>query len=560
MATVVITFFLFVQFCVYKMDADYSESQRDQFLSRREKRWSMNSQRLEEIVAELMRPISSDVRRSFDTDLSALLEEYLTEAGLHALDSGEDAAPPNFSELALVVQQSANIYGRKVDCLYQNVLSVSDSLLNTSSASHDASGAGPGPGAAPGDEPLTPSAGRGRRRRASAAHADFALIELEPHAGATREPEAPRPPPTLPRYYIELEPRVLADSDVPLLDYAGEPIGLLADFQVAWRLHDGLLVDELEGAARGEARVPPALSLLELQAAIAAAAPASPPRPPHDDSPPRDLVPLHASTPLPPAEPEPAMPPPARKARKRRSDVRIEHVHDGTVKLVIGEELMEKLKTMKEFHLDHAFINAIVKKRKKIILSERRRLLRETPSSDEEFAGFTSTEALAAMQAELALASVRAVRGEDSEDDGFFEQSSAGSSGSESTRDPAAALALALAAGDACGAWQERVLRQAAAAEARGALDVRALGGALLEALRGSERRPRAFADVLRAHAAHDTDVSRILLTTLFLANAGNVEIVSGAPLSLDSFSLRLLSSDTRRYSAAAAADEHFLR
>uniref|UniRef100_A0A2A4JN53 Condensin II complex subunit H2 N-terminal domain-containing protein n=1 Tax=Heliothis virescens TaxID=7102 RepID=A0A2A4JN53_HELVI len=110
------------------MDADYIENQRDQLLSRREKRWSMNSQRLEEIVAELMRPIS-DVRRSFDTDLSALLEEYLTEAGLRALDAGEDASPadavaPNFAELALLLQQSANIYGRKVDFLYQHVLDV----------------------------------------------------------------------------------------------------------------------------------------------------------------------------------------------------------------------------------------------------------------------------------------------------------------------------------------------------------------------------------------------------------------------------------------------------
>ncbi|KAG6460239.1 hypothetical protein O3G_MSEX011858 [Manduca sexta] len=98
----------------------------------------MNSQRLEEIVAELMKPIS-DIRRSFDTDLSALLEEYLTEAGLHALEAGEDgeeggASPigvaPNYAELALLLQHSACLYGRKVDFLYQHVLNVSDSLQN----------------------------------------------------------------------------------------------------------------------------------------------------------------------------------------------------------------------------------------------------------------------------------------------------------------------------------------------------------------------------------------------------------------------------------------------
>lgn len=51
-----------------------------------------------------------------------------------------------------------------------------------------------------------------------------------------REAQAPRPPPTLPRMYIELEPRQLTDADVPLTDYADEPIGLLSDFHVSWRL------------------------------------------------------------------------------------------------------------------------------------------------------------------------------------------------------------------------------------------------------------------------------------------------------------------------------------
>lgn len=71
-----------------------------------------------------------------------MLEEYLTEAGLHALEAGEsedeDSLPlaaahaaPNFAELALLLQHSASVYGRKVDFLYQHVLSVSDSLQNS---------------------------------------------------------------------------------------------------------------------------------------------------------------------------------------------------------------------------------------------------------------------------------------------------------------------------------------------------------------------------------------------------------------------------------------------
>lgn len=62
-----------------------------------------------------------------------MLEEYLTEAGLHALDAeegrhGADAAHVNFSELALLVYHSACLYRRKVNYLYMNVLVIRESL------------------------------------------------------------------------------------------------------------------------------------------------------------------------------------------------------------------------------------------------------------------------------------------------------------------------------------------------------------------------------------------------------------------------------------------------
>ncbi|KAI5630911.1 hypothetical protein NE865_16377 [Phthorimaea operculella] len=281
------------------MDADFKEKRSASIsTTRREKRWSMNSQRLEEIVAELMRPIG-DLRHSFDTDLSALLEEYLTEAGLHALDAdnsdyelqvGELA--PNFAELALLLQQSASIYGRKVDFLYQHVLSVSETLHNST-----------------------------------------------------------MPPPTLPRMYIELEPRVMGEGDCPLLDYAGEPIGLLTDFHVAWRIQNGLLVEELDGY---EERAPlRPIPLMELQAAIEANAPPSPP-------------PLREDTPPPPEEPpdldenaartvllhhyqrrtrlhqERVMPPPPvplKKERKRRTQDNAGDFVGGKIRLVISKEV-----------------------------------------------------------------------------------------------------------------------------------------------------------------------------------------------------------------------------
>ncbi|CAK1585063.1 unnamed protein product [Parnassius mnemosyne] len=61
--------------------------------------------------------------------------------------------------------------------------------------------------------------------------------------------------------------------------------------------------------------------------------------------------------------------------------------------------------------------------------------------------------------------------------------------------------------------------------------------------------------------AAQDAhDVPRLFLATLFLANAGNVEVVQGPPLTLNSFSVRVLSTDERLYRALADADENFLR
>ncbi|XP_072932998.1 uncharacterized protein [Epargyreus clarus] len=576
MATVVITFFLITQFCVCKMDADYTKRRRESEKSRREKRWSMNSQRLEEIVAELMKPIS-DVRRSFDTDLSALLEEYLTEAGLHALEAGEGAAPPNFAELALLLQQSACIYGRKVDFLYQHVLSVSDSLHNSTQevAGRAAEGS---PGSA-----VAAAAGARRKRKSSCAGAgQFAAVALEPGAGARREAGPPRPPPTLPRMYVELEPRVLTAADAPLLDYAAEPIGLLADFQVAWRLQDGLLVDELEGGSGGRSSLR-AVPLTELQAAIAAAAPPSPP-PCVSPAPPAPTPPALPPAPPPPSPPpaSPAacstpLPPPLKKERKRRSDVRLEDLVEGNVKLHISQELRQKLHEVQEFSVPQAWIERVVTSRKRRILSERRRLKEHgllLPVSDFRgfdvsdstdiggFAGWDTTEAsLAAAELSAAeLSARRRRRGDDSDDDGFFEQSSLGDS-DDSAHHHNAACRTEVAASAACGsggaewaAWRDAVVAraEAAAGEARGA-DVRAAGRALLAAAARLPA-PAPAARLLAAVATQPEDVSRMFLATLFLANAGNVEILQGPPLTLNSFSVRLLSTDESLLGPALAA------
>ncbi|XP_026319170.1 uncharacterized protein LOC113229702 [Hyposmocoma kahamanoa] len=460
MATVVITFFL-ARFYVSKMDADFEQKRRARISARRETRWSMNSQRLEEIVAELMRPIS-DVRHSFDTDLSALLEEYLTEAGLHALDAeenehGADAAPVNFAELALLLQQSANIYGRKVNFLYQNVLFVRDSLYNSTieiSNTHREEEAAPARVAAAAEAPSPATAAARRRGNASAGAGDFALIQLEPAAAARREAEAPRPPPTLPRMYIELEPRQLADADVPLTDYADEPVGLLSDFHVAWRLRDGLLVDELEGCAATSGSSLRPIPLLELQAAIEANAPPSPPPLSHDESPPRE-APVASSTPLPVAE---MPPPPPKRERKRKAAAGAEPAAGGKFQLVAIEAL-RRPRPRREFGVEAAWLRRVLAGRARRLLQLRRRLRAherlarfrgfefscldaseasrksssgEVPPSGNErttgpasagFAGWSDAEAARALEEARAAARLSSRLDDSDDDDGFFEQS-----------------------------------------------------------------------------------------------------------------------------------------
>lgn len=184
-----------------------------------------------------------------------LLEEYMTEAGLRALEGGEDVRV-NFPEMAILLQRTVDIYSHKVDCLHQSILDYCDKLLTARQVKpfsfavrrrsfaasmlryatrvrvvlreeeeeeEEAQG-----------QAAAETAARRARRRASV-ELDFAHIALS--AAAPREPAAARPPPTLPRMYVELEPRRITAADVELQDYAGEHIGLLSDYQVTCRLH-----------------------------------------------------------------------------------------------------------------------------------------------------------------------------------------------------------------------------------------------------------------------------------------------------------------------------------
>ncbi|RVE43662.1 hypothetical protein evm_011702 [Chilo suppressalis] len=564
------------------MDAELPVRRRSGEISRREKRWSMNSQRLEEIVAELMKPIS-DVRRSFDTDLNALLEEYLTEAGLHALEASEGeeegegpgvggCVAPNFAELALLLQHSASVYGRKVDCLYQHVLSVSDSLQHQAQEVER-------------EEAETGPSGGGKRRRhtsgAGGAGVGFEPIELSPCAACTREAGPARPPPTLPRVYVELEPRTLTAHDRPLTDYKGEPIGLLADFHAAWRLQEGMLVDELEGwdggGDGGGSRSLRPIPLMELQAAIQAAAPPElPPRPGTPPPPPLLSPPMsplpECSTPQPLCASTPLQMLPVKKERKRKSEAKIEDLMSGSFKILINKKVRRRLQKLQEFSLQESWVKEVVELRSRHIL--RHRWL--CPQHCTEFRGFeslqkdvggfpgwSSSEAAEAHAAATIIAGAAAIvtgaatipagADADSDDDGFFEQSSLGDSDASRVDDHITPTNTSSSSFGDSSSWQAEILSRAEANAARG-LDVRAFASRVMGSLPSAPQTSAPLHSVLKG-AADTHEVAGLFLATLFLANAGNVEIIQGGPLTLNSFSVRLLSTDERLYCAAAAAD-----
>lgn len=222
------------------------------------------------------------------------------------------------------------------------------------------------------------------------------------------------------------------------------------------------------------------------------------------------------------------------------------------------------------------------------------------------FIGWSDEEAAQAAEEARAVARLSERLDDSDDDDGFFEQSEHSSlsdpdahperspaqppavsarpppSGGRWERKGATSPARGLQARGELQEWQAGVLQRAAETETRGALDVRALAGQVVRALPPP---PAAVGidTLLSRTATHDTDVSRVFLATLFLvrtaprqspparppprshpacvqANAGNVEVVQGPPLTLNSFSVRLLTPDERLYTAAAAADERQLR
>ncbi|CAK1541958.1 unnamed protein product [Leptosia nina] len=511
------------------------EADEDRNLSRRKKRWSMNSQRLDAIVAQLIKPIK-DLGQNFDTGVSALLEDYLTEAGLRALDAEESTeVEPNFAEIAMILQHLANIYSRKVDYLYQDVLRITDSLNNTLSIEETEQGQTVG------------------SKRKATGPIGFDLIELQTASSANREP-VPRVPPTLPRMYIELEPRQIADGDAQLLDRTGEPIGLLADFHVAWRLQGGYLVEELEqNSCKGGLRPLQDLELSSPPQSPCAVPDAPEPAPPLTM--PQLNTPQLPPSPLLPLSPFNCSTPKAQKCeRKRRREVNQES--NQVVKLLISEEMLAALRAQEEFSLPESWIRRVIDRRSGQVLAARipLRSFKETEfrgwDSVAEAGGFCGWPAEEAQTALTALRRIRA-RADESDDDGFFEQSSY--SDGEPRQSPAhlqPSLSTAVEESD-WQSWQERVLSRIVEKTP----DVQQTAAQLLNALGRTQNSTHVNVLLRHQHQKHGTHPAHLTLAALFLANSGNIEIIQGEPLTVNSFSVKLLSTDESHYRPAIAKD-----
>ncbi|CAG9788004.1 unnamed protein product [Diatraea saccharalis] len=245
-------------------------------------------------------------------------------------------------------------------------------------------------------------------------------------------------------------------------------------------------------------------------------------------------------------------------------------------------EARRRLAEWREFSVEAPWRAAVVQRRARRLLRLRARI---GPPHATDFRGFESSQldiggfggwsreevaeaAGAAVEAAVAAVAAGALAettgaaegaGADSDDDGFFEQSSLGDSDTSRIDDtillpPTTAntpsggiddsyLDVYVCVGVSLQvSWQADVAARAAAAAAR-ALDVRAEAARVLRALPRAGA-PAAAATLLRDTARHPHE-----------ANAGNVEIVPGPPLTLDSFSVRLVTADPRLYCAAPAPD-----
>ncbi|GBP47248.1 hypothetical protein EVAR_20253_1 [Eumeta japonica] len=407
------------------------------------------------------------------------------------------------------------------------------------------------------------------------------------HQGSsTREAEPLRPPPRLPRHYLELEPRPLTDRDAPLTDYTGECVGRLSDFHVAWRLQqkatirqcsqavthlsidsptlinfddltgtgvlnvNGFLVDELEettadAPSMASLRRP---SFSELQAAIQAAASTMVPAASSAISMSSDpiaspttpfLSPILFS-PEPPLcetpQPLPSSPPLHIHERKRKlaENKVLENVR---IPFKISKQHRQQLLQISEFNVPTKWRDNVVKTRCRLVLQLRRKLRDSFDTTDSNFAGFydsihpsdigcgfrgwCSAEVEVAQTAvEMAQTSVEGVRVE-SDDDGFFEQSSLGDCDHSS-----APYGVSSSPGNANSeSWAREVAARAVAAADAGGVDVQAAGARVLATLK--PERATSFINVLRNTATTLPEVSHLFLATLFLTASENAVVGS---------------------------------
>ncbi|KAL4717746.1 hypothetical protein ACJJTC_000895 [Scirpophaga incertulas] len=216
-----------------------SNSSRNEDGFDQQKRTDNNSTRLEEILAELMKPVQNP-GDSFTVNQCALLEEYLNAANLRGLDQKDYAnVEVNYDNLGRVLESSVDAYARKVDELYLEVLRIRKSLNDYFASEEETEVEGAVGGMEPATSVYVPPL------LCATPPLEFEEIRLESIPAAILSAPVRRASPLLPRAPVESESPHQHPTNLSVTDYQEDIFGKFSDLHAVSRLQDGVLMMDL---------------------------------------------------------------------------------------------------------------------------------------------------------------------------------------------------------------------------------------------------------------------------------------------------------------------------
>ncbi|XP_039289121.1 condensin-2 complex subunit H2-like [Nilaparvata lugens] len=194
----------------------------------------------------LLKPIQDITRSNGDVDLCRHLEEYLS----HIKDLVEQRlSSMNFAEAAYLLQNSANIYSKKVDLLWTFVIQLVEALGKSKQSRGQEEGGNEGDdGAGSGDGAGQPQAKK-KRAQATLSTDDLDFIECVcSKQSLDMKPKAnPTDPAKKSKIVLNATTKGKPKEGVAcwIFDESNEPIGKKEEFRLHWRiLSSGILQEE----------------------------------------------------------------------------------------------------------------------------------------------------------------------------------------------------------------------------------------------------------------------------------------------------------------------------